>query len=134
MELKTNYPVKTICQVLDYARSNVYYQSQRADETTLREAIERLAGTYPTYGYRRITAMLKREGWSVNHKCIARLMGEMNLKIRRKHRKKARRIAITAMGAIRIVWPGYQLIARSRFGSLTSPTSSCAMKMLIWQF
>lgn len=88
MELKTNYPVKTICQVLDYARSNVYYQSRRADESELREAIERLAGAYPTYGYRRITAMLKREGWSVNHKRVARLMGEMNLKIRRKHRKK----------------------------------------------
>lgn len=88
MRLKKKYSVKDVCQVLDYARSNVYYQSRREDEAALREAIQGLAGEYPTYGYRRITELLKREGHLVNRKRIQRLMGEMNLKIRRKRRKK----------------------------------------------
>ena len=34
---------------------------------------------YPFYGYRKITAVLRREGFLVNHKKVFRLMGEMNL-------------------------------------------------------
>ena len=48
-------------------------------DVSLRQAIQQLAGDYHTYGYRRITAMLKREGWTVNHKRIQRLMGEVGL-------------------------------------------------------
>ncbi len=88
MQLKASYPVADSCQVLGYARSNVYYQSQQADDAGLRAAIQQLAGQYPTYGYRRVTQMLKRAGWTVNHKRVARLMGAMNLKVRRKRRKK----------------------------------------------
>ena len=40
-------------------------------------AILTLAGQHPTYGYRRITAMLKRQGQGVNHKRVARLMQEL---------------------------------------------------------
>jgi putative transposase len=39
----------------------------------------RLAARWPTYGYRRLTAMLRREGWSVNGKRVRRLMAEMGL-------------------------------------------------------
>lgn len=88
MQLKDDYPVTEICQVLDYARSSVYYQSKKARDLSLRQAIQQLAGDYPTYGYRRITAMLKRVGWTVNHKRIQRLMGEMRLTSAQKRRKK----------------------------------------------
>ena len=88
MQLKADYPLTEICQVLDYARSSAYYQSQQTADVQLREAIQRLAGDYPTYGYRRITAMLKREDWSINHKRIQRLMKEMGLTARQKRRKK----------------------------------------------
>lgn len=88
MQLKDDYPVTEICQVLDYARSSAYYQSKKASDLSLRQAIQQLAGDYPTYGYRRITAMLKREGWTVNHKRIQRLMGEMRLTSAQKRRKK----------------------------------------------
>ena len=54
------------------------------EETVLRDAIQRLALAHPYYGYRRITALLKREGWVVNHKRVARLMGEDNLLALRK--------------------------------------------------
>jgi transposase InsO family protein len=48
-------------------------------EMALRDAIHRLALSHRHYGYRRITALLKREGWVVNHKRVARLMREDNL-------------------------------------------------------
>ncbi|MEO4042948.1 IS3 family transposase [Hoeflea sp. CAU 1731] len=53
-------------------------------ETALRDAIHRLALSHRHYGYRRITALLKREGWVVNHKRVARLMREDNLLCLRK--------------------------------------------------
>ena len=43
-------------------------------------ALGRLAARWPTYGYRRLTVMLRREGWSVNGKRVRRLMAEMGLK------------------------------------------------------
>jgi putative transposase len=80
MELIETYPVATMCQVLDYPRSQVYYRPQAADdESDLKGAILTLAGQHPTYGYRRITAMLKRQGQAVNHKRVARLMQELGL-------------------------------------------------------
>ena len=36
-------------------------------------AIIRLARRYGRYGYRRITAMLRTEGWIVNHKWVERI-------------------------------------------------------------
>ena len=54
------------------------------EETALRDAIQRLALAHRRYGYRRITALLKREGWAVNHKRVVRLMREDNLLCLRK--------------------------------------------------
>lgn len=46
-----------------------------------------LAAEYPTYGYRRITVLLQRAGWAVNHKRIRRMMAEMGLQRPQKRRK-----------------------------------------------
>jgi transposase InsO family protein len=54
------------------------------EETALRDAIQRLALANRWYGYRRITALLRREGWAVNHKRVARLLREDNLLCLRK--------------------------------------------------
>jgi len=45
-----------------------------AAETKLRQVIQRIALEMPTYGYRPMTAELRRRGWLVNHKHILRLM------------------------------------------------------------
>lgn len=45
----------------------------------LRDAIQKLAVEMPAYGYRRITAALRRGGWVVNHKRVLRLMRADNL-------------------------------------------------------
>jgi putative transposase len=80
MRLGQEYPIATLCQVLNYARSQVYYERQPPpDETEIKQAIVSLCGQHPTYGYRRITAMLKRQGHEINHKRVARLMRELGL-------------------------------------------------------
>lgn len=81
-ELAEVYPVTTICEVLGLPRSSYYYQPVERDESGLKAAIEKLAGQWPTYGYRRITAELKRAKWEVNHKRVARLMRQMGLQVR----------------------------------------------------
>jgi putative transposase len=78
--LRHEFPIAAICEVLDYPRSQVYYQAQApVDETDIQAAIRQIAGQYPTYGYRRVTQQLQRQGHVINHKRVARLMAEMGL-------------------------------------------------------
>jgi transposase InsO family protein len=49
-----------------------------------------LAKTYGRYGYRRITALLHREGWRVNHKKVERIWRQEGLKVPRKQPKRGR--------------------------------------------
>ncbi|XQQ06162.1 MAG: IS3 family transposase [Leptolyngbya sp. IPPAS B-1204] len=78
--MRGEYPTSVVCEVLEYGRSNLYYQAREVgDESSIKAAIMDVAGRYPKYGYRRITRQLQREGHQVNHKRVARLMGEMGL-------------------------------------------------------
>jgi putative transposase len=86
--LSSHYPVALACRVLGCARSSHYYQSQAQDESDLRSAIDSLAAQWPTYGSRRITMELRRQGWRVNRKHVSRLMAEMGLKSKKKSKKK----------------------------------------------
>jgi len=79
MRLTASYPVELVCAVLDLPRSSYYYQGLPDDETDLKATIIQLAGEWPTYGYRRITKLLQRGGWVVNHKPVAHLMAELGL-------------------------------------------------------
>ncbi len=77
-----DFSVRQICKVLGFNKSTLYYQSKSdASETVLREEIERLAGRYPTYGYRRITKLLVRMGYDVGYRRVARLMKAANLSV-----------------------------------------------------
>jgi putative transposase len=69
-----------LCEVLEYNRSNLYYQARaKSDEPQIKAAILEVAGRYPCYGYRRITQQMQREGQLLNHKRVARLMSEMGI-------------------------------------------------------
>ena len=72
--------MRDICGILGVNRGSFYYQP-KADpsEAVLRSEIEALAGRYPRYGYRRITQVLVRRGYSVGTRRVARLMKAMNL-------------------------------------------------------
>jgi transposase InsO family protein len=79
MTMQTDYPVKTICEVLNLPRSTFYHSAAAAENGDLRLALLDLAGQDPTYGYRRLTALLKPAGWRVNRKRIQRILAAMGL-------------------------------------------------------
>lgn len=62
----------------------------RQDEAALTKAIIRLAEQYGRYGYRRITALLKAEGWAVNVKRVYRIWRREGLKVPTKQPKRGR--------------------------------------------
>ena len=76
------------CRLLLLNRSTYYYQSRKGDDRALRMRLKELAYARPRYGYRRLTVLLQREGWEVNHKRIYRIYGEEELLVRTKRRKK----------------------------------------------
>ncbi|MGA7971297.1 MAG: IS3 family transposase [Pseudolabrys sp.] len=79
------------CRVLDQHRSTQRKKPRgRADEAALTADIIRLATRYGRYGYRRITAMLRSEGWSVNVKRVERIWRREGLKVPQKQPKKGR--------------------------------------------
>ena len=55
--------------------------SRSDDQAALARRIEELAGTHPRFGYRRIWALLAREGWSVNKKAVRRIWRLSGLKL-----------------------------------------------------
>ena len=72
--------MRDICEILGVNRSNLYYhRNEDPSEAVLLAEIEKLAGQYPRYGYRRITQLLLRQGYTVGTRRVARLMKEKNL-------------------------------------------------------
>jgi len=74
------------------ARSSFYYRPRDKDarkkaDADLRDQIETICLGFPRYGYRRVTASLKREGKRINHKKVLRLMRESDLLCRVKRRR-----------------------------------------------
>ena len=91
MKLKSDYPVKTLCDLLALPRSSWYYRSVERDERDLQKAVEQVVGQFPTYGSRRVAHQLRREHGelkAIGRKRVRRVLGEMGLKLRRKAIKK----------------------------------------------
>lgn len=79
-----------------------YRSRKKAFDEVLRRRLRELAGTYVRYGYRRLTVLLRREGWLVNAKRIYRLYREEELIVRTKQRRKmARRLRVRTSLATR---------------------------------
>jgi putative transposase len=82
---------RRVCRVIDQPRSTQRDNPVvRDDEECLRAEIIRLASKDGRYGYRRITALLKREGFRVNHKRVERIWREESLKVPKKQPKRGR--------------------------------------------
>jgi putative transposase len=68
------------CALIGISRSTFYYEAVRSpQDTILVNEIHEIWGEMPFYGYRRITAELRRRGYQVNTKHILRLMRESNI-------------------------------------------------------
>ena len=68
MRQKLDISERRACAALDVARSSLRYQAKPVGDTELRLAMIRLAKQYGCYGYRKVTALLRMEGWRVNQK------------------------------------------------------------------
>jgi transposase InsO family protein len=75
--------VLRMCELGDISRAGLYRFDPEVEhfegELDLRDAIQRIALEFPCYGRPRITAELRRQGWSANHKRVGRIMREDNL-------------------------------------------------------
>ncbi len=77
---------------MKFPTSSFYYRrraesaAEKRNEADLLDRIEAICLEFPRYGYRRVTAQLKREKLTVNHKKVLRLMRESDLLCRVKHR------------------------------------------------
>ena len=79
------------CRVLGQARSTHRHRAVVSDdEPRLVDRIVELATQYGRYGYRRITGLLRGEGWRVNHKRVERLWRREGLKVPQKQPKRGR--------------------------------------------
>ncbi len=89
------------CKALGCARSTHRYEPRACDERArLVKRVLELAGCHPRYGYRRITALLRREGWHVNRKRVYRIWRREGLKVMAPQRKR-RRLGSAANGCQR---------------------------------
>jgi putative transposase len=89
------------CRALRQPRATQrYLPAPRESERRLVGRMLELVREHPRYGYRRIWALLVREGWSVNRKRVYRLWRREGLKVPQKARKK-RRMGHSANGCVR---------------------------------
>ncbi len=82
---------RRVCRVLGQPRSTQRRERVvQSDEEALRQQVVSLACAYGRYGYRRITALLRNDGWHVNHKRVARIWRQEGLKVPQKQPKRRR--------------------------------------------
>jgi putative transposase len=100
-----------MCALAKVSRAGFYrFPSPRSGgdaEIELRDAMQRIALEFPSYGWPRMTEELKRRGWAVNHKRVYRLMREDNLLCLRR-----RKFVVTTDSAHHL--PVYPNLARER--------------------
>lgn len=99
IEQNPSWATAPLCRLFDVPRSSHYYRPAPADESSLRCAIESVAGQWPCYGVRRVTHQLRREADALEsgaardapagHRRVHRLMRQMGLCAKaRKPRKR----------------------------------------------
>ena len=91
--LRQSYRVslRRACGLIGLERSSYYYQARPAHDERLRKALRRLAFRHRRWGYQTLTELLRREGFTDNHKRIYRVYREESLQIRSRRRKRVAR-------------------------------------------
>ena len=78
------------CAWAGLGRSTCRYKAHRKDRTELTARLRQLASERPRFGYRRLHALLRREGEKANRKVVYRLYRAEGLAVRRRTRRKLR--------------------------------------------
>jgi putative transposase len=76
------------CGLVDLARSSYYYKAKDRGDGPLREALKKAAAKRRRWGYRRLTVVLRRAGWTDNHKRIYRVYREAGLQVPKRRKRK----------------------------------------------
>ncbi len=76
--------IRKACRAIPACRATYHYRSSPTRAGALRKRIREIAETHVRYGYRRITVLLRREGWQVNVKRVHRLYRLEGLQMRLK--------------------------------------------------
>ncbi len=79
------------CRLAELNLSTWQYRTRREEQPGLCERIKELAAERRRFGYRRLHALLRREGWRVNHKAVHRIYVEEGLQVRKRKRKRVSR-------------------------------------------
>jgi len=79
------------CRLVGIGRTSARYRTVRGGDAAVRARLRALAAERPRFGYRRLHALLRREGIIVNHKRVQRRYGEEDLAVRRRARKRLAR-------------------------------------------
>ena len=98
--------VAAACRALGVSRSSYYRRGRSSLESRrIRKEVLELSEKHPRYGYRRITALMRREGFEVNGKRVARIRREDGIKVSKKQRR-LRRLGISTTERQRAERPG----------------------------
>jgi putative transposase len=98
---RLNVSERRACRVIEQARSSQRYRPQeRSSDRELVGKMLELVGCHPRYGYRRVWALLRVEGFKVNRKRVHRLWKRQGLKVPVKQHKR-RRLGTSANGIVR---------------------------------
>lgn len=81
------------CRLIGVKRSTIRYRHKPKEQCQLQERLREVAAARQRFGYRRLTAVLKREGHVVNHKRVHRLCRELQLQVPRQRRRRLKRAA-----------------------------------------
>ncbi len=104
MHLQKTFEVseRRACRVLEQPRSSQRYVSMKAGkDAALVERMVALSHENPRYGYRRVWALLRREGWLANKKRVQRICREAGLKVPASRERKRRRLGSSENGCTR---------------------------------
>jgi putative transposase len=85
-----NVPTRRACRCVLLSHSMYYYTPHKRDESLIRSRIKEIALTRIRYGFKRITTLLRREGFIDNHKRIYRIYREEGLNLRSKRPRRNR--------------------------------------------
>lgn len=91
VRLGFGYSERQACGLMGICRPSLRYKHRRDPQIPLRMRLKELAAARVRFGYRRLTVLLRREGWMVNAKRVYRIYKEEGLMIRTKLRKKIAR-------------------------------------------
>jgi len=89
MRSAAHLSIESMCRLGQVSRAGFYrhwkQHEPRVEQTELRARMHQIVLAHRrNYGYRRVTEELRNQGWTVNHKRVARLMAEDNLLCQRK--------------------------------------------------